>query len=94
MGFTGRKKKPFECPNCGFEGQVPVKGAGPLIWVAIVAIVWNAWLFHRAHMEIEALVACVFALVAAWGVSKLPKWIRCPACGWKHPVGEGDDSRF
>lgn len=85
----GRKKR-FVCANCGFEGQVPVKGAGILIWVVIVAIVWNAWLFHHAQMEIEALVACVFALVAAWGVSKLPRWIVCPACGWKHPVGKED----
>jgi len=39
-----------------------------------------------AGMELEALFACLVALVGAWGTFKMPRWIRCPACGWKHPV--------
>lgn len=85
VSFMARKRR-FVCANCGFEGVVPVKGAGWLLWVVIVAIAWNAWLFHRAGLELEAVGACVVALVAAWGALKLPRWIHCPACGWKHPV--------
>jgi hypothetical protein len=51
---------------------------------------WNAWLFHHAGMELEALGACVFALLGAWVSLKLPRWIRCPACRWRHPVGHDE----
>lgn len=89
ISFLSRKKR-FVCANCGFEGVVPVKGAGWLMWLVIVAIAWNAWLFQRAGMELEALGACVVALAAAWGAIKLPRWIHCPACGWKHPVDKSE----
>ena len=85
-----RRKRTFECVNCGFEGSAPVTGAGPLLWIVLVAMAWNAWLFHHAHMEIEALVACVVTLVGAYATSKTPRWIKCPACGWKHPVGHDE----
>lgn len=90
MKFLSWKKR-FVCVNCGFEGVVPVKGAGFLMWAVLCAVVVNAWLFHQAKMELEALGACLFALFAAWGVLKLPRWIKCPACGWKHPVGKDDE---
>ena len=89
MHFRGRKR-PFLCVNCGFEGVVPVKGVNALMWVVIAAIAWNAWLFHHAKMELEALAACVLALLSAWIVQKLPRWIQCPVCGWKHPVGKDE----
>ena len=83
-------KHRFECPNCGWEGHVPTKGAPPLLWVVLVALVWNAWLFHKAHMYFEALLACVVSLSGAWVTSKLPRWIVCPACKWRHPLGQGE----
>ena len=85
-----RRRRAFKCVNCGFECQAPVRGAGPLLWIVLLAMAWNAWLFHRARMEPEALAACVFALLGAWGALKLPRWILCPACGWKHPVKPGE----
>ncbi|MBK8802126.1 MAG: hypothetical protein IPN71_08725 [Fibrobacteres bacterium] len=89
MTWFGRSR-PFECPNCGFEGRAPVRGAGPLLWIVLVAVAWNAWLFQRAHMEVQAVVAAVFALLGAWGAMRLPRWVRCPACGWRHPVGNDE----
>lgn len=80
----------YSCVNCGFEGQASAKGAPVLLWVVLVAVVWNAWQFHHERMELEALGACVFALLGGWATFKLPRWIQCPACGWKHPVGESD----
>ncbi|MCB9496190.1 MAG: hypothetical protein H6686_04795 [Fibrobacteria bacterium] len=84
------KKRRFVCPNCGWEGHAPVRGAGPLLWAVLVAMVWNAWLFHQAGMEAQALAACLVSLIGSWGATKLPRWIICPACRWKHPVQEGD----
>jgi hypothetical protein len=89
MGFM-RHKKRFVCANCGFEGAVAMKGVNPLLWVVVGAIFWNAWLFHHVGMELQALLACLFALLTAWIVLKLPRWIQCPLCGWKHPVGKED----
>lgn len=80
------RKRRFECPNCGWEGHAPVKGPGVLLWIVLGAMVWNAWLFHKAGMEFEALLACVIALGGAWMAGKLPGWIECPACKWKHPT--------
>lgn len=85
-----RHKKQFACANCGYEGSAPVKGVNPLLWVVTAAIGWNAWLFHHAGMEFQAAMACVFALLTAWVVLKLPRWIQCPLCGWKHPMGKDD----
>ncbi len=84
------RKRRFHCPNCGWEGHAPEKGAGPLLWVVLAAMVWNAWLFHKAGMEAEALIACVVALLGAWATSKLPRWIVCPACKWKHPTSSDE----
>lgn len=81
-----RRKLHYSCVNCGFEGAVAVKGLDKLLWVVILAIVWNAWLFHHVGMEWEALGACVFALVCGWVAFKLPRWVECPACRWKHPL--------
>lgn len=61
-----------------------------MLWILLVAMAWNAWLFHHAGMELEALGACVFALLGAWVSLKLPRWIRCPACRWRHPVGHDE----
>jgi hypothetical protein len=85
-----RGRRAFECANCGYEGSVPATGTGPLLWVVLVAMAWNAWMFHRVGMELEALVACVATLLGAFAASKTPRWIKCPACGWKHPVGPSD----
>ena len=85
-----RRRRRFECVNCGFEGTAPVTGAGPLLWILLVAMAWNAWLFHHAGMELEAIGACVFALLGAWVSLKLPRWIRCPACRWRHPLGHDE----
>jgi hypothetical protein len=84
------RQKRFECVNCGYEGSAPITGAGPLLWILLLATAWNAWLFHHAGMELEALGACVFALLGAWVSLKLPRWIRCPACRWRHPVGRDE----
>ena len=46
-----RRKLHYSCVNCGFEGAVAVKGLDKLLWVVILAIVWNAWLFHHVGME-------------------------------------------
>ena len=96
-GNLGRKgilrlcrHKRFQCVNCGFEGSAPITGAGPLLWVLLVAMAWNAWLFHHAGMELEAVGACFIALLGAWGTFKMPRWIRCPACQWRHPVGRDE----
>ena len=85
-----RRRKRFRCVNCGFEGSAPVTGAGPLLWILLLALAWNAWLFHHAGMEFEAAGACFFALLCAWGTLKLPRWIRCPACRRRHPLGHDE----
>lgn len=84
------RKHRFECPNCGWEGHAPAKGAPVLLWVVLIALAWNAWLFHNAGMYFEALLACVVSLSGAWVTSKLPRWIICPACKWKHPLGRDE----
>lgn len=89
MEFMGRKER-FVCANCGYEGVAQVKGVYTMMWVVIAAIAWNAWMFHKANLDFEAVVACVFALFSAWVAQKLPRWIQCPACNWKHPVGKGE----
>ena len=61
-----------------------------MLWILLVAMAWNAWLFHHAGMELEAVGACVVALLGAWVSFKLPRWIRCPACRWRHPVGRDE----
>ncbi len=76
----------YVCPNCGYEGPAPIQGPGKLLWVVLFALVWNAWLFHRIGLEWEALVACLVALVSGWLAFKLPRWVVCPACAWKHPL--------
>lgn len=84
------RKHRFECPNCGWTGTVPVKGPSPLLWIVLLAMAWNGWLFHKAGMEFEALLSCVVALGGAWATSKLPRWYICPACKWKHPLSKDD----
>lgn len=88
-----RGRRAFTCANCGFEGSVPVTGTGPLLWVVLVAMAWNAWLFHRAGMDVESVLACAATLVCAVAAIKTPRWVKCPACGWKHPVGPGEPPR-
>ncbi len=85
-----RRRRRFACVNCGYEGSARITGVGPLLWVVLLAMAWNAWMFHHAGMEPEALFACLVALVGAWGTFKMPRWIRCPACGWKHPLDGRD----
>lgn len=81
-----RRSMHHACPNCGHEGPAPVQGPGKLLWIVLLAVVWNAWLFHKAGMEWQALAACLFALVSAWVTTKLPRWVTCSACRWKHPL--------
>ena len=81
------------CVNCGYEGPVPIEAPGKMLWVVLLAVVWNAWLFHRARMEWEALAACLFALLSAWVATKLPRWVICPACKWKHPLHRSEERR-
>jgi len=84
------RKRRFVCPNCGWEGHAPVKGPGFMMWIVLAAMVWNAYQFQRMGMVFESLLACVVALGGAWATRKLPGWIVCPACKWKHPTGSED----
>lgn len=76
MAFALSKKK-IRCPNCGYEGDSEIKGAGVAGWMIFVAIAILG-LFFWPLLLIAGILFFVLLFMPAKHI--------CPTCKWQNPI--------
>lgn len=76
MAFALSKKE-IKCPNCKFEGVAEIRGAGGMVWVLAIALIFlGLFVWPLIVLGVILSIALVF-----W-----PARHVCPKCKWENPI--------